>query len=146
MRAFLIPHASPHNSHANRISRAKSKARSRKNRARGKEQSEIIIGGQLLRAQRKRLVRLVAAPRRSGCFAATSLPQSNTGTRASLAASYYFAKCERTATACECLGAIARKIPRPVVAADSVAVDSVVVVDVVIACSRLPRKYPTFCG
>lgn len=90
MRAFLIPHAAPHNSHE--LHPALSKARSRKS-------SEIIIGtgGQLLHIMQL-VRRCFSGALRGGLKFATI----KYNTRASPpVANYYFAKCERNASASE---------------------------------------------
>lgn len=123
MRAFLIPHASPHNSHANRISRPRREIKERT--ACGKEYSvEIIIGGQLLHITRGSCV---AASRSSapGCFAATSLPQSNTARERVCPRAII----SRSARAPRVPRSDRKKDPAPPPPSG------------VIACSRLPRKY-----
>lgn len=91
MRAFLIPRASPHNSHANRISRPRREVE----RARQKEQRDYYRHGRPTFAHNAARASVLLG----GCFASCGRKFATIkySTRTSPPASYYFAKCERTA-------------------------------------------------
>lgn len=91
MRAFLIPHASPHNSHANRISRPRREVE----RAEQKEQRDYYRHGRPTFAHNAARASVLLG----GCFASCGRKFATIkySTRTSPPASYYFVKCESTA-------------------------------------------------
>lgn len=91
MRAFLIPHASAHNSQANRILRPRREVE----RAEQKEQRDYYRHGRPTFAHNAARASVLLG----GCFAncGRKFATIKYSTRTSPPASYYFAKCEHTA-------------------------------------------------
>lgn len=121
MRAFLIPHASAHNSHANRISRPRREVE----RAKQKEQRDYYRHGRPTFAHNAARASVLL----DGCFASCGRKFATIkySTRTSPPASYYFAKCERTAARVPSSDRKKDLAPRHAA--------------VVIACSRSLREY-----